>query len=47
MTMLAWNLLQGKPNLDYDTLSLSLEAYIQLYEETTNTTSVGQWVQLH
>jgi len=31
MTMSAQNLLEGKPNLDYNTLSLSLGVYIQLY----------------
>ena len=44
MTMSAQNLLEGKPNLDYNTLSLSIGACVQLYEGTMNTTkhrSVG------
>jgi len=43
-TMSAWNILEGKPNLDSNTLSLSLGAYLQQHEGTTNTTkcrSVG------
>jgi len=38
MTMSAQNLLEGKPNLDYNTLSLSLGVSVQLYQGTTNTT---------
>jgi len=35
-TMSARNIIEGKPNLDYNTLKLKLGAYVQLYEGTTN-----------
>ena len=43
-TMSARNITQGRPNLYYNTTSLKLGAYIQLFEGTNNTqyiSSVG------
>ena len=31
------NIIEGRPNLDHNTMSLKLEAYIQLFEGTNNT----------
>ena len=36
-TMSARNIIKGMPNLDYNTMSLKLGAYVQLFEGTNNT----------
>ena len=36
-TMSARNIIEGRPNLDYSTMSLMLGAYVQLFEGTKNT----------
>ena len=43
-TMPARNIIEGRPSLDYNTMSLKLVAYVQLFEGTNNTqrrSSVG------
>ena len=36
-TMLSINIIEGRPNLDYNTMSLKLGEYVQLFEGTKNT----------
>ena len=36
-TMSARNIIKGRPNLDYNTMSLKLGVYVQLFEGTKNT----------
>ena len=36
ITMSAKNVIQGRPNLDYNTISIKMGAYVQLFEGTKN-----------
>ena len=36
-TMSAINIIKTRPNLDYDTMSLNMGAYVKLFEGTKNT----------